>query len=249
MGKVYVGTCSWTDKSLIGTFYPEDIEPTKMLDFYMQFFPVVEVDSTFYRMPSEYMASSWARRTPPGFKFHIKAFGPMTSHTGEYQGEKVKRATEDMLREFEDSLAPLGEAGKLGYILFQFPKWFFPSPENKDYIAWCAEQMPDSLIAVEFRNGYWFKNEERTKETLDFLSGHGLVYTCVDEPQVDIKSSAPLIDAVTSPDMSVLRLHGRKAETWDLRGISVEERFDYDYSEDELKRRNCPARSGSYRQG
>jgi uncharacterized protein YecE (DUF72 family) len=62
----------------------------------------------------------------------------------------------------------------------------------------------------------------------------------VDEPQVDIKSSAPMIDAVTAPEMAVLRLHGRKAETWDLRGVSVEERFDYDYSNEELKNDVAP---------
>jgi uncharacterized protein YecE (DUF72 family) len=240
MGKVYVGTCSWTDKSLVGSFYPEDTEPSEMLDYYSRFFPAVEVDSTFYRMPNEYMASAWAKRTPPGFKFHIKAFGPMTTHAGEYEGEKVKRATEEMIQEFEDSLTPLGEAGKLGYILFQFPKWFFPSPENKDYIAWCAEHLQNSLIAVEFRNGYWFKNEERTSEILDFLAGHGIVYTCVDEPQIDIKSNAPLLDAVTDPEMAVMRLHGRKAETWNMRGVSVEERFDYDYTKDELSQEIAP---------
>jgi uncharacterized protein YecE (DUF72 family) len=139
-----------------------------------------------------------------------------------------------------DAFAPLAEHGKMGYILFQFPKWFFPSTENKDYIAWCVDILRDSILAVELRNGYWFKDQERTKETLEFLSGHGIVYTSVDEPQVDIKSSAPMLDAVTTREMAVLRLHGRKADTWDARNVPVSERFDYNYSEAELKEQIAP---------
>lgn len=237
---IYVGTCSWSEKSLVGTFYPEDIAPTDMISFYATRFPAVEVDSTFYHMPSYYNARAWANRTPPGFKFNYKAFGPMTTHSGEYDGQKVRRATEDMLHEFEDALAPLASEGRIGYVLFQFPKWFFPSSENKDYIAWCVENMPNSIVAVEFRNGYWFKDEERTRETVEFLSGIGAVYVNVDEPQVDIKSSVPPIDLVTASDMSVFRLHGRKTEMWDVRGATVEERFDYDYSDEELEEEIAP---------
>ncbi|MBI2843784.1 MAG: DUF72 domain-containing protein [Armatimonadetes bacterium] len=240
MARIYVGTCSWAEKSLIGTFYPENIRPSDMISYYSAHFPVVEVDSTFYHMPSYRNAMLWAERTPPEFKFDYKAFGPMTTHSGEYNGEKLRRATEDMLHEFEDAVSPLAAEGRLGYILFQLPKWFFPSDKNKDYIAWCAEHMPNSLIAVEFRNGYWFKDDERTRETSDFLSGIGAVYVNVDEPQVDIKSSVPPIDLVTARDMSVFRLHGRKKETWDLRGATVEERFDYDYSSEELSDEIAP---------
>lgn len=240
MSKIYVGTCSWAEKSLIGTFYPKDIRPADMISYYAQHFPVVEVDSTFYHMPSLKNAQAWARRTPPEFKFHYKAFGPMTTHSGKYNGRKVRRATEDMLHEFEDAISPAAAEGRLGYVLFQFPKWFHPSEENRSYIAWCAENMPNCLIAVEFRNGFWFKDEKRTAETVDLLSGIGAVYVNVDEPQIDIKSSAPPINLVTAPDMSVFRLHGRKLETWDLRGATVEERFDYDYSSEELSKEIAP---------
>jgi len=238
--RIYVGTCSWSEKSLIGSFYPEGIRPEEMISFYATRFPAVEVDSTFYHMPTSYSTKAWAKRTPPSFKFNYKAFGPMTTHTGEYNGERVRRATEDMLHEFEDALSPLAAEDRIGYVLFQFPKWFFPSEENLDYIAWCAENMPNSLIAIEFRNGYWFKNEERTRQTVEFLSGIGAVYVNVDEPQVDIKSSVPPIDLITASDMSVFRLHGRKAEMWDVRGAKVEERFDYDYSDEELSREIAP---------
>lgn len=237
---IYVGTCSWSEKSLVGTFYPKGMQPADMISFYATRFPAVEVDSTFYHMPSRYNARAWANRTPSGFKFNYKAFGPMTTHTGEYGGEKVRRATEGMLHEFEDALSPLIAEDRIGYVLFQFPKWFFPSQENMDYIAWCVENMPNSLIAVEFRNGYWFRDDDRTGQTVEFLSGIGAVYVNVDEPQVDIKSSVPPVDLVTASDMSVFRLHGRKKEMWDVRGATVEDRFDYDYSDEELTREIAP---------
>lgn len=234
MAEIFVGTCSWAEKSLVGTFYPDNIRPADMISFYATQFPIVEVDSSFYHMPSARNASLWAKRTPPAFRFDYKAYGPMTTHNAEYRGENVKRATEDMLKEFEDAMAPLAELGRVGYVLFQFPKWFFPSQQNRDYIAWCVEHMPNSLIAVEFRNGYWFKDEEHTRLTKEFLAGIGTAYVNVDEPQVDIKSSAPPIDMVTNNDITVLRLHGRKKSAWDLRGATVEQRFDYDYAPDEL---------------
>jgi uncharacterized protein YecE (DUF72 family) len=164
----------------------------------------------------------------------------MTTHSGEYNGQKIRRATEDMLHEFEDALSPLAAEDRVGYILFQFPKWFFPSEENKDYIAWCVENMQNSLIAVEFRNGYWFRDDERTRETIEFLSGIGAIYVNVDEPQIDIKSSVPPLDLITSSDMSVFRLHGRKKAMWDVRGATVEERFDYNYSTEELEEEIAP---------
>ena len=238
--KIYVGTCSWAEKSLVGTFYPKDIRPPDMISFYSTQFPVVEVDSSFYHMPSARNAELWAKRTPPDFRFDYKAFGPMTTHAAEYRGAKVKRATDDMLKEFEEALAPLDEQDRVGYVLFQFPKWFFPSSENREYITWCVEHMPNSLIAVEFRNGYWFKDEERTAETAEFLSGLGVAYVNVVEPQVDIKSSVPPIDLVTTREISVMRLHGRKTSAWDVRGATVEERFDYDYSTDEMSNEIAP---------
>jgi uncharacterized protein YecE (DUF72 family) len=94
--------------------------------------------------------------------------------------------------------------------------------------------MPNSLIAVEFRNGYWFRDEDRTRQTCEFLSGIGVAYVNVDEPQVGINSSCPTINLITTSDLSVFRLHGRNTEKWDVRRASVGEKFDYEYSDEEL---------------
>src|ERR1700676_989981 len=83
MSKILVGTPSWTDKSLIasGRFYPPKCNtPEERLRFYASQFPLVEVDSSYYAMPTAQVAQLWAERTPPGFTFNIKAFRLFTGH-------------------------------------------------------------------------------------------------------------------------------------------------------------------------
>src|SRR5512133_2660966 len=83
IGNIYCGTCSWTDRTLIesGGFYAAGIRsPAARLRYYAQVFPIVEVDATYYALPSEQNARLWVERTPPGFVFNIKAFGLLTQH-------------------------------------------------------------------------------------------------------------------------------------------------------------------------
>lgn len=239
MGDVQVGTCSWSDKSMAESFYPAGMRPSEQISYYAEHFPTVEINSSFYHMPSRRNAEAWLDRTPPGFTFHAKAYGPMTTHKNEWDGRQVKAATPEMLHAFEDAFAPLREAGKFGYTLFQFPRWFFPSPENHEYVAWCQENMPETLMAVEFRNAYW-TSDKRLDETLDWLTGLGIVYTCVDEPQTSPKASAPPVYANTRDDVALLRLHGRNADFWEKPGAGVDERFRYDYPAEELAHEILP---------
>ena len=83
MSTILVGTASWTDKTLIasGRFYPPKCNsPEDRLRYYASQFPLVEVDSSYYAMPAPQVAQLWAERTPPGFKFNIKAFRLFTGH-------------------------------------------------------------------------------------------------------------------------------------------------------------------------
>ncbi len=86
MAEIRVGTCSWTDKTLLEskTFYPPGLKTAEdRLKFYAQHFNTVEVDSTFYALPARRNAELWAERTPSDFIFHIKAFGLLTQHAVE----------------------------------------------------------------------------------------------------------------------------------------------------------------------
>ena len=255
MGEIRVGTASWTDKTLLESgWYPKDAStPEERLKFYASQFPVVEVDSTYYSLPSERNSVLWVERTPKDFTFDVKAFSLMTGHQvllrglprdirealGERKGQRVAAkevppdAVDTIWDMFREALMPLHSAGKLGLVMFQYPAWFMPSRANREQIVAARDRLPDYRIAVEFRQGTWFKDEEYTKKTLDFLGAEDIPFVAVDMPQ-GFGTSVPPIAEATSERYSAVRFHGRRAETWTKKDIHPTERFRYDYSEDEL---------------
>lgn len=144
---ILIGTASWTDKSLVDSklFYPPQVKsPEERLKFYASRFPLVEVDSSYYALPSERNALLWAERTPAEFVFDVKSFRLFTQHQtppealppdvrvalGRLEKRNVyyKDVPEDLREElwtrFQRAIQPLQTAGKLGVVLFQFPPWF-----------------------------------------------------------------------------------------------------------------------------
>jgi uncharacterized protein YecE (DUF72 family) len=264
VGNVYYGTSSWTDRTLLasGRFYPSSSRtPEERLRYYADQFPLVEVDSTYYALPSERNSIAWVERTPSHFRFDIKAFGLFTQHpvaprslppsfrealpaeTHEkkrlYQKDLSPKAVEEMWSLFESALDPLARASKLGAILFQFPHWFVRSRANIAYLHELAERSR-FRIAVEFRGGTWME-EDRRDRTLGLLEELGMTYVVVDEPQ-GFKSSVPPVVACTSNELAMIRFHGHNAETWEKPGLTAAERFRYLYDEEELRKWVEPAR-------
>jgi uncharacterized protein YecE (DUF72 family) len=138
---------------------------------------------------------------------------------------------------FLDALEPLRDAGKLGGVLLQYPRWFLPTPENKDHIAESAVRLAGTPGAVELRNHHWYGGThgegKATQWTLDMLRDLGLAYVMVDGPQ-GLESSVPPIVAVTSPQLAMVRLHGRRAATWEAAKVPTVERYRYLYTQQEL---------------
>src|SRR4029079_8290422 len=256
-GRVLVGTASWTDPTMTaaGVFYPSGADNAESrLQYYASTFPVVEVDATYYALPAERTSQLAVHRTPPDFTFDIKAHALMTGQGTETKRlpkairealppalqEKTRIYAKDFPAELEDeiwrlcrsALAPLEERGQLGSILLQYPKWVFPSSENRALIKDAVERMAGWRVAVEFRNASWL-NEKNRDRTLAFLSERSVPFVMVDEPQ-GFKSSVPPEVVVTSPDLAVVRFHGRNAATWEAKNITPAERFRYLYSRDEL---------------
>lgn len=270
MSNILVGTASWTDKSLIkcGRYYPADVKTAEeRLRFYAGEFPLVEVDSSYYAIPSEQTARLWVERTPADFVFDVKAFRLFTQHQTapqvlpKYIAESLpvtkktvyyKDMPEELLSalwsEFRNTLLPLQQAGKLGVVLFQFPPWFLANKASLAHIEECVERMRGFTLAVEFRNATWFY--ERTRErTFAFEREHGIVHVVVDEPQ-GFSSSIPAVWEVTHPDVAVVRLHGRNRETWEKRGLSAaSDRFNYLYREAELSELAGPIKALTGRAG
>jgi uncharacterized protein YecE (DUF72 family) len=250
MGTIRVGTASWTDLTLLesGWYPPEASTPASRLQFYASRFPLVEVDATYYALPAEQTAASWAARTPTGFTFNVKAFSLFTQHPtriaalpadlrpAAHQAGKdpvylrqVDPAVADQAWDrFLAALEPLRRAGKLGVILLQFPRWFPISSASKDYILSCARRAAPDQVCIEFRNRTWMTPDNQ-EETLKFLSDHQLPYVSVDMPQGYPDSIPPVLAATA--DLAVIRLHGHSPK-WTSKDIH--ERFGYRYSDAEL---------------
>ena len=260
---IRVGTASWTDPTMVaGTvFYPSGVDSAEeRLQYYASQFPLVEVDSTYYALPAPRMAELWRERTPPDFVFDVKAHALMTGQPTEvkrlpkvlreelpdelrakariYARDLPEELRDAVWRMFLDGLAPLREAGQLGSILLQYPRWFFPISESRAEILAAKERLGDQPLAVELRNASWF-NDKNVDRTLSFLTDNAIPFVMVDEPQ-GMKSSVPPIVAVTSPELAIFRFHGRRAETWEARNIPVVERFRYLYDREELTAELAP---------
>ena len=261
--EIRVGTASWTDPTITkgGVFYPRGVTSSEdRLRYYASQFPVVEVDSTYYSLPERAIATLWAERTPDDFVFHVKAHALMTGQPTEVArlpaplinslpaalADKTRIYAKDLPLElydavwthFLDALEPLRAAGKLGGVLLQYPRWFLPTPENKDYLAESAARLAGTPGAVELRNRYWYGGADgsgkATQWTLDMLRDLGLTYVMVDGPQ-GLESSVPPVAAVTTPALAMVRLHGRRAATWEAAKVSTVERYRYLYSPEELE--------------
>jgi uncharacterized protein YecE (DUF72 family) len=249
---VRIGTCSWADEALSKWFYPPKLPAKERLAWYAEHFDTVEVDSTFYRLPSEGMVQGWADRTPDGFTMHVKAFGLMTRHPVKVETippdlrdempvderGRVDRPPRELrgeiFRLFLEALEPLRAVGKLGGILMQLPPYVVFKDASLDYLEWARERLAGYEMLVEFRHRSWLDDENRAA-SLAFLERIGAAYVVVDAPRSDTaKNLVPTVVATTSPTAYV-RFHGRNLGTWNKRGGSAAERFDYLYSDAELE--------------
>jgi uncharacterized protein YecE (DUF72 family) len=212
--------------------------------WYSRFFDAVEVNTSFSAIPSAATTALWARRTPPGFMFNVKAYSLLTGHYLDVarlpdalkkmlpraQGARPRvpsaalgsKARSWAFAELRKGLQPLKLTGKLGYVLFELAPSLTPTEETLFYLTTLPHEIPDAPVAVEFRNRSWFG--ERTDKTLQFLKDHGLTYVSVDGP----RSWATVLPAVTS-STAVFRLHGRGKQP------SASRKSDYLYKEKELE--------------
>jgi uncharacterized protein YecE (DUF72 family) len=249
---VRVGTCSWADESLSKWWYPRGVRTAEeRLRHYAEHFDTVELDATYYRLPDEELVAKWVERTPPGFLFHVKAFGMMTRHPVRLDQlppdlhesapvddrGRVDRPPRELRSEifarFHAALRPFREAGKLGAILLQFPSYVVYKQASLDYLAWAVEELRGDRVLVEFRHRSWLDDENRER-TLAFLEELGATHVVVDAPKTQAKNLVPSVLARTTA-WAYVRFHGRNARTWNKRGGSAAERFDYLYSDEELR--------------
>jgi uncharacterized protein YecE (DUF72 family) len=245
---IYIGTASWTDPGFIADWYPAKIKRESMLPWYAEHFNMVEVNSTFYGAPKLVTIEKWVAQTPAGFTFDIKLPKLFSWHRQEYialpnevkalarvnHSGYVERTPElvDALAEYTtQALSPLSAAGKMGVLLLQLSPAFSPAHNRLEDITPILKAFHQP-IAVEFRNHDWLLDEQLGK-TLNYLAEAEAIFVNLDAPTGSHFTMMPKVSAVTNGRIAYLRAHGRNAKGY-LRGRSVAERFDYEYSEQEL---------------
>jgi len=206
LDNLLLGTSGWSYLDWVGPFYQSE---KGMLKYYAQFFRTVEVNSSFYRMPSRDMVRIWSRLTPKDFVFALKV-PRMVTHNFEL------KPCEDALlalRNFLEVLEPLRIEGKLGPLLFQLPPSLEKDVERLDSFL---EAIPKEgyAYAVEFRHPSWLCDE-----VYKVLEKHGVAYTMVDEPLL------PPEVVVTTKEFAYVRWHGHGARPW----------YNYCYKPEELE--------------
>jgi len=254
--RLLTGTASWTDPTLLacGRFYPPEARSAESrLCFYASRYRLAEVDSSYYALPSADNAYLWDQRTPDDFIFNIKAFRLFTGHQTPlaalprdiqrelddwpepiiYHGQMPEDLRDELWRRYQLALEPLRMPGKLGAVHFQFPPWVRRDARGRAHVADCARRMQEHLISVEFRHRSWFDSAAAIADTLAFERDLGVVHTVVDAPQ-GFENTVPAIWECTHPDLTLLRLHGRNTDAWNVSGTASSGRFQYEYTEQEL---------------
>lgn len=253
--EVFVGTCSWADRGLVASdFYPRGsrTRPRARLQHYATVFPTVEVDASYHALQPPERARQWLAWTPPSFRFNVKAFAWLTRHesdprrlppgiaallpTGVRHGGPVagSQVPEEALAAAWDAFAAFvdvfAQAGRLGYVLFQFPKGRGFSTELLTYLDTWAPYLRAWPVAVEIRHRDWLDRPHR-QIFLGYLRERRFAYVIPDLVQARY---LPPPELVVTTDWSVVRFHGRNPALLERRA-STDRAYDYLYSSEELQ--------------
>lgn len=224
---IRIGTSGFSFPDWRGTVYPKGLQPKDAFDYYLNEFrfDCVEINSTYYTLVSAKSFESMEKKTGPDFEFAVKGYRGVTHDPFDPRiaARPGVDAAMEAMDKFMYSVQPLKEKGKLGAVLLQFPVFFAPSEQSKEYILRCKERAGGAPLVVEFRNSAWNK-----PDSYDFLRKNGLSFCVVDEPK--LPRLMPFINEVTAGP-AYLRLHGRNKNWF---SAPASERYDYMYSDKEL---------------
>lgn len=222
-----IGLTGWSDHELIAP------DRKRKLEDYASHFPFVEVDTSFYGIPSEKSIQSWLDKTPESFQFIPKANSAMTLHR---PWKEDTQNLEEVFGLFKERFSPMIQANRVKAFLFQFPPFFHCSQKNVDYLDQISQFMDTLPIAIEFRHSSWYSKENK-KKTLALLRKNRFIHTVVDQPQTP-GNSVPSVLEGTNPKLTLYRLHGQNYSGWLNAGDDPDWRANrtlYDYSIEELR--------------
>ena len=221
---IRVGASGYSYDDWIGPVYPEGTKKSGMLAYYANSLPfgMVELNYTYYAMPSEKNSIGMLENSGPDFNFVAKAHQSMTHKIRDEEGGYIR--DEGAVDTFLAGLAPMIEAERLICVLAQFPMKLGKSKQAMEHVAWLAERLAPVKLVVEFRNKAWV-----AQSVFNFLSSINVGYCVVDEP--DLPSLVPFTPVLTS-NLAYFRFHGRNRKWF---GVSTAQRYNYDYSDMELR--------------
>jgi uncharacterized protein YecE (DUF72 family) len=213
---ILIGTSGYSFPDWVGTFYPSGMRSSDFLPYYARHFDAVEINSTYYGIPKPRVLEQMEQKTPEHFRFVVKLNHAMTHESSRDPA---------LYREFLAAIEPLKAAGKYDGLLAQFPWAFHRTSDAESHLVAMRELLGPDPLFVEFRHRSWI-----TPELAPWLEQHRFGYCSVDEPR--LPGLVPPVTFVTGADAYV-RLHGRNADQW--WGGDRSTRYDYDYSEQELR--------------
>jgi uncharacterized protein YecE (DUF72 family) len=248
-GVIRVGTASWSDPGFIADWYPKGMPPRKRLPWYAEHFNLVEVNSSFYAVPSPEATERWCDDTPEDFVFDVKLHRLLSRHStkvallppelrrhAKLHGEKVEltpKLEALLVERILLAVQPIAEAGKLGALLLQLSPSFSPRRNDLTELDSLLDLLEGQTVVVELRHREWLTAPLQQK-TMAFFKKRGVALVSVDAPRSEHFMVMPSTDVVTSPKLAYLRAHGRNERGY-ISGRTVAARFDYDYSDAEVE--------------
>ncbi len=210
--KFWIGTSGYYYKGWLGRFYPPELKPRAMLTYYSRHFPFLELNCTFYRMPTRRMFRSMVERTPEGFQFVVKMPSSVTHEL------RLERAGA-----FVKAVELLSERRRLDGLLLQFPERFSFGTANSDFLKKLCELLKGMRVFVEYRHRSW-----QTERAMELAAELGVALVSVDVPDIETLLERRLL---LSGHAAYVRFHSRAKENWYKPG---RDRYDYLYSDAEL---------------
>ena len=185
-GSVRIGCSGWNYRHWRELVYPKGLPARRWFGHYATLFDTVEVNTTFYRLPTISAVTGWVEQSPPDFLFAVKASRFLTH---------MKRLTDmaEPVRRFYERIEPLARTPKLGPVLWQLPGNFH---RNDERLAYALENLPSGRHCFEFRHESWFVDE-----VYELLRSHGVALVIGDDPR------RPFQTRELTADFTYLRFH------------------------------------------
>jgi len=221
---IRIGTSGYSYDDWIGPVYPEGINKSDLLEYYATElkFDSVELNYTYYTMPTAKEVEGMVNKTGDDFKFVVKAHSSITHRIRDNEGGYVR--DESAVDAFLDGIAPMVESDRLISILAQFPVKFSRTEGAIEHLKWLVSRVSPVPLTLELRNKSWV-----AQSVFELLKSIGASYCIVDEPP--IPKLAPFTPVATT-DLAYFRFHGRNTDWFD---VPAHERYNYLYSDMELR--------------